>query len=57
MLTFDELTARTWTLEQELRRLRRKPHEADLDNGIVAVCLQRALVEHGNVLHGFASSS
>eukprot|EP00439_Symbiodinium_sp_Y106_P069509 s1977_g11.t5 len=41
MLTYDELTARTWTLEQELRRLRRKPHEADLDNNIVAVCLQR----------------
>ena len=50
MLTYDELTARTWTLEQELRRLRRKPHEADLDNNIVAVCLQRTLDELGHVL-------
>ncbi|CAE7246428.1 pksJ [Symbiodinium natans] len=39
-LTYEELAERVWILEQELRRLRKKP-DSTLDNDLVAVCLQR----------------
>ena len=40
-LSFEELVQRATTLERKLRQLRSKPGKDDLNEDIVAVCLQR----------------